>query len=593
MKVSSTALFAPDVSSDLYTNRRVWNDELVKATTRARVIAIWEVHGSQFSCVNISTALISFAKWEITVDAEKCICSMLKHYLENHRLIRVRDAAGTVDSLARMHFTGKEIEQIQEKLFAVIAQKVLDKRVFFDKPHPASLVHLLQNFVDVDSGGDALFRALVPEVVRDLASFNPQDVTKIATLYSKKGCRAELLFQAIQNQVMKSIVHYTPSQLSHIASACSSFAIGVPEFYSECYFKIKKGLHKLDAAGIESCLYVYAQSNEKEALLGALEAVITSKKSEMSQEDFVSTLATCAKMQFGSDDFFQAMESEVLVRLEHFDSQSLASIAFSFASMLAGSVLFFSSIEKKVVANIEQFETQELVQIYHAYSISRIADGAFLSKIERQFESKGDLELQDVVLVIWSMLLARSIEGKYLVALLGLLNQAFEANELSSQNLQKLTEIELMIKADAPELYGAINKALLDAIASYKQEALLCILERSSLQIEVEEALVRCGYECKSQLVLDGVSVGIFIPSENLVIEVCEKSSYYRADPNELAAVFLIKKRILESRGYKMLHLPYFEWSWSKKVQEQYLKELIAREYKPINELTYNPRREL
>ena len=386
MKVSSTALFAPDVSGDLYTNRRVWNDELVKATTRARVSAIWEAHGSQFSCVNISTALISFAKWEITVDAEKCICSMLKHYLENHRLIRVRDAAGTVDSLARMHFTGKEIEQIQKTLFAVIAQKVLEKRVFFDKPHPASLVHLLQNFVDVDTGSDALFRALEPQVVLDLASFNPQDVTKIATLYSKKGCRAELLFQAIQNQVMQSIVHYTPSQLSHIAFACSSFAIGVPEFYSECYFKIKKGLHKFDAAAIESCLYVYAQSNEKEALL--------------------------------------------------------------------------------------------------------------------------------------------------------------------------------------------------------------CILGRSSLQIDVEEALVRCGYECKSQHVLDGVFVGIFIPSENLVIEVCEKSSYYRADPNELAAVFLIKKRILESRGYKMLHLPYFEWSWSKKVQEQYLKELIAREYKPINELTYNPRRE-
>ncbi|MCE5294692.1 MAG: hypothetical protein LLF94_08785 [Chlamydiales bacterium] len=108
------------VGSGLYADRRKWNDQLVAAKTDSQVIALWQAHGTQFSCVNVSTALISFAKWDVTLEGESCIVSILRHYIENRELIRMRDAAGVVNSLAKIRFTEITITSEKEALFRMI-----------------------------------------------------------------------------------------------------------------------------------------------------------------------------------------------------------------------------------------------------------------------------------------------------------------------------------------------------------------------------------------------------------------------------------------------------------------------------------------
>ncbi len=569
----------------LFVNRREWNNALVRAKTEAAVIALWQSHGSQFSCVNVCTALISFTKSDLTSNGERCICSMLHHYVENAESIRLRDAASTVDSLAKLHFSGAEIDRVKEAVFVAIAHNAAHTTNFFTKPLPASLVQLLQNFASDGKRGDTIFNATMPLAISCLADFTAAQVVQMVFFCSKKGYRSEIHFQEIEKKIIRTVHQYSSSDLSHIAAAFSSLELGTSAFFKACYCKIKSALKGLDSAAIESCLIAFGQSDEKLALSKALETVIISNKELFNPDDFVAVLAACSTLQIWDDDFLQDMEHEALARLEQFTPGSLALLATSFAKMHAGSYCFFSSLESRVLECIKQFESRDLVMLYHAYSISRLADGKFLSKIESTLEHRGNLAPQDVATLIWSMLLARSIEEKYLAVLIHSLNETCEMEIPKTIHPQMLLEIETMIKADAPELARTMSAPLLHAIELAKQQNLAARQERSSLQIEVEEAIERYGYTFTSKQLLDGVLVDIFIDSEKLAIEVCEKSSYYRTAPNELVATSLIKKRLLESKGYKLLHLPYFDWVWSKTQQDLYLQELFSREYHPIADL--------
>lgn len=593
MITPSNAASLTHATDDLYTKRREWNDTIVRAKTDTAIIELWQAHGTEFSCVNICTALISFAKWNITATGQSCICSMLQHYLANKALMRVRDAASTITSLAKMHLAGEEIEQIKKTLSSIVAKKAVGKSDFYDKPHLTSLVQILQSFEHQGQEIDPLLKAIEGQATRCFApSYKQEDrftqsVVEIATLYSKKGYKAASLFQEIQKQVLHNINSYSPPQLLRIAVACSHLELGSREFFDQAYRKVKRGIDTLDAASIESCLYVYGQSDEKLALVATLEAIIKSKIDTWSDKDFVTILASFANRQIGSNGFFDAMESEALNRIEQLTPNRLALVTSSFARVLAGSYSFFSTVEKKVVETIKLFETEDLVQLYHAYSLSRIADGKFLSIIEGELRRRDNLDPQATVVVIWSMLLARSIEEKYLADLLDLLNQACVDNTLGAIHPQTFIDIESMIKADVPELICTIKEPLASAIELCKQVMLQQKPKNSSLQDEVENALERCGYTFESQKFLDGVYVDIFIPSEKLAISVCDASHYYRAGQNELTALSLMKRRILEKMGYRLLHLPHFEWSWPKREQELYLKELFARQYTPIADLTY------
>ena len=160
MIATANAVSTPHTTHDLYTKRREWNEQIVRAKIDTKIIELWQAHGSQFSCVNISTALISFAKWKITPDGQKCIRDMLQHYIANAALIRLRDAASTVSSLAKIELIDAESEQIQKALSCIIVKKAVSKSDFYDKPHLTSLVQLLQSFDDQGHQIDPLLKAV-------------------------------------------------------------------------------------------------------------------------------------------------------------------------------------------------------------------------------------------------------------------------------------------------------------------------------------------------------------------------------------------------------------------------------------------------
>ncbi len=484
MTVSSTTGSRHPDRETLLEKQTRWNDDLKKAKSQDRVFWLWELYGAKFSCVNMSTALTSLAKWTPTEKSDSYVKRIVCHYAQMKDSMLASDAADAVAALTTMHFSGEEMNELR----AVAQNKSL---------LPDSVPKLSQSFAAAGRDGNPLFQAIEEKL--------PQD-----------GWR---------------------------------------------------------------------KPQEKRTFSEEMEASIKSECKAYTSREFVSNLSAFTNIQNGSNDFFQAMECEALSRLDQFTCCELALLASTFARALAGSCSFFSALEKKVLENINQFETRDLVMLYEAHSLSRTADGTFFSNIERELEQRGNLGDQELGIVIWSMLLARTIDEQYLEQLLDLLNQVCENEwrERAAISQQKLLEIEVMIKADAPRLVCKMKGALLAAIDRAKQES-FNHPERSKVHIEVEEALQRNGYRVASQQFIDGlpVPIAILIPSENLAIEVSDKSYYYRTDPDELSAIRLMKKRVLESSGYRLLYVPNFEWSSHTQQQDLYLKELFVREYKYI-----------
>ena len=109
----------------------------------------------------------------------------------------------------------------------------------------------------------------------------------------------------------------------------------------------------------------------------------------------------------------------------------------------------------------------------------------------------------------------------------------------------------------------------------------------SKLQRSVARALRRLGEQVSEEVVLDdsGFSVDIQLTGQRVVVEVDGPMHYLRPRSGRpiVDGSTRFKHRLLTALGWKVLHVPYFEWRalGSPEQQKEYLTTLIGPEHQP------------
>eukprot|EP01023_Acetabularia_acetabulum_P067559 TRINITY_DN9345_c0_g1_i4.p1 TRINITY_DN9345_c0_g1~~TRINITY_DN9345_c0_g1_i4.p1 ORF type:complete len:196 (+),score=22.05 TRINITY_DN9345_c0_g1_i4:345-932(+) len=72
--------------------------------------------------------------------------------------------------------------------------------------------------------------------------------------------------------------------------------------------------------------------------------------------------------------------------------------------------------------------------------------------------------------------------------------------------------------------------------------------------------------------------VDVYFPSQNLVVEIDDASRCSRNSPHKLMCPYVLKTRILESQGYQVKRIPFFEWNQLQSLydRQQYLKDKLG-----------------
>jgi hypothetical protein len=181
-----------------------------------------------------------------------------------------------------------------------------------------------------------------------------------------------------------------------------------------------------------------------------------------------------------------------------------------------------------------------------------------------------------------------------------LLFDALSNLEPDSLSLESKSQLHLVLLALSLENSNLLSKlrysSTLREICAWAYKGCAKLAKSSNLHLDISQTLSQIGVEHRNEFLASGdLSVDIFIKPDSsrdqkhlkgVVIEVDGPSHYCRsaitgdkadARSKRVRGAFVMKEALLQRLGYKVLHVPYFEWGAlsSAETKNDYLRTLL------------------
>ena len=249
-----------------------------------------------------------------------------------------------------------------------------------------------------------------------------------------------------------------------------------------------------------------------------------------------------ATLNIPAPRLFEAVAVEAVAQIRNFKPQDLANMAWAFAMLNIPAPRLFEVVVAEAVAQIRNFKPQDLANVAWAFAMMGIPS-------PRLFE-----------------------------AILRMVPAVF--NQFEPVNLRQLHQVFLFLTLEAPQL------ELAPLLSDFRVEIRAAFVadepSPSRSQRDVAAALLRVGWTHEFEHVTtDGLSLDMAQSDSKLAVEFDGPSHYLgdaRSGLYSLNGPFLFKQRLLRKLGWKVLHVPYFEWYklQSAKARDEYLTRQVA-----------------
>ena len=296
-----------------------------------------------------------------------------------------------------------------------------------------------------------------------------------------------------------------------------------------------------------------------------------------------------AKLHIYDESFARTTVKILSANLGSLDFRALVNALFAFSEMNHRDQLFVSRVIQALrhqLSNMSCVEAKHLSTLAISASRLRVGDESFyddlLAKIYLNIE-KFDCE-QSICNTLFALATAlgsgdfKDSSGWFVPVTNALIHRL--SRDVTVEGVRQLQILSLALKLKNIKLDDLRSDEMLkkvDSVNTFASNA-PSLEQSSSVHREVSKLLTVLGLEHRNEATVGPFSLDIYVPDSNVVVEIDGPHHFFRESSTRTSSSVL-KHLILESIGYRVMHVPFHEWlqcsSETKKIA--YCSDLVNK----------------
>jgi len=290
-----------------------------------------------------------------------------------------------------------------------------------------------------------------------------------------------------------------------------------------------------------------------------------------------------AALGVAAPSLFKAIAAEAHAQIREFNPANLSILAWAFAKLGILAPRLFEAVAAESASKIRDFSPQNLANLTWAYATMGNLAPRLFEAVAAEFPAEAQkfmskFKPQGLSNVAWAFATLGIKAPRVFEAILRAVPAAY--SQLDQHELTQFHQVLLFLTYEAPEL--RLAPLLRDFRAEFRAAFVADEPSPSRTQGDVAAALERTGWMHEFEHVTpEGLSLDMAQPASKVAVEF-DGPTHYLGDLGSaeycLHGRFFFKNRLLQKLGWKVIHVPYFEWRRleSPSAQEDYLAQLLA-----------------
>eukprot|EP00965_Chrysotila_dentata_P189381 6173288-Pleurochrysis_carterae.AAC.2 len=492
---------------------------ILAAESVDELFSIFARHGGLYSGINVSATWTRLAKLTrgptLSLDEKLLTLALHSKSMVERGELNARALANVAYAVARC--TGKA-RLYTTPLFSAIADASTPQAYAFK---PQELANTVWAFAKAEHKSAELFDAMARECVNRVDDLNPQDIANVAWAFATAGRSSPELFEALATTATALTEHYNPQDLANTAWAFATAGYFPPYLFDEIASAATAGIDQFKPQELANMAWAFATgAHEAPSLFDAIAAAATASIQGFTPQGLSNTAWAFAKAGHASPPLFDALASACTAQMHRFIAQDVSNTAWAFATAGYGAPALFDALTlaSTLPSRLDRFAPQHLINTAWAFAVvDRATPDALATKLLDCCSS-----------------------------------DTWVAREAPRQLHQWLLwNREHGLEPPVPESLSDKCKAAFVATE----------LSTSSLQLQVESALLSMGVSFRSEVITEiGYSIDIVVDKEDggtVGIEVDGPCHFIGRYPNGNS---LLKHRQLRNlEGWRLYSVPWWE----------------------------------
>ncbi|XP_024533092.1 RAP domain-containing protein, chloroplastic-like [Selaginella moellendorffii] len=295
-----------------------------------------------------------------------------------------------------------------------------------------------------------------------------------------------------------------------------------------------------------------------------------------------------------------------LAKVDEFNPQNIANVAGAFASMQHSSPALFEKLMDAASRVPKEFRAQELAQLLWSFACMAQPLDSFLDSLdaalqqeqgslelgEEQFQEEsfpGKLSIEQLSSIAWSYAVLGQLQRPFFAHVCKEI-LAFEQDASLGQHkhmlqLTQLYQVVLALKWEGNHLELALGDRIEKLAAGAWEKERSSRKSTSFLQKDIERFLVCTGRQWIPEYVDADYSLDFAMKGGKVAIEV-NGPSHFARNTGDLLGHTVLKHRLLEAAGWKIISASYAEWENLQGESEHvdFIQKLVAPHIRQIEQ---------
>ncbi|KAG1661634.1 hypothetical protein FOA52_007515 [Chlamydomonas sp. UWO 241] len=419
------------------------------------------------------------------------------------------------------------------------------------------------------------------QLARDqLKSMEERQLANTAYALAKLDHRDNDFMAALLKEAKLRLRDFTPQALANTVWALAMLDHTDKDFVTALLKEAKRKLRDFKPQELANTVWALATLDHVDKdFMSMLLKVSTPQLHSFKPQNLSNMLWALATLGHTDGTFMAALLKEAMPRLRDFKPQELANTAWALATLGHADDIFMAALVKAATLWLHDCNPQELANMALALAKLRQYDGAFVAALLEAAKSRlDDFTPQNLANMAWALAALGHADDAFVAALFQ--QAAGMVLGLHARDMKQLFLCELWLKDQHSDV------AVPEQLATACKRAWL--KERddpqpSRVQLEVL-AVVRqlpgCSGATSEQATDDGlfsIDIAVQLPDGGrLAVEVDGPSHFLSSLPGRLDGATLLRNRMLEARGWRVVSVPVMTgWRSHAKQGQQAVRDYL------------------
>ncbi|KAG1660821.1 hypothetical protein FOA52_010246 [Chlamydomonas sp. UWO 241] len=394
-----------------------------------------------------------------------------------------------------------------------------------------------------------------------LPSMEARQLANTAYSLAKLGHRDNDFMAALLREAEPRLRDFEPQHLANTVWALATLDIHADSTFTAALLKeAMQKLRDFNPQNLANTVWALAKlQNYDGAFMAALFKEAMPRLRDFNPQNLANTLWALGTLGHTDGAFMAALLKEAMPRLRDFNPQNLANTLCALATLGHTDGSFMAALLKEAMPRLRGFTSQDLANTLWALATLGHTDGAFTAALLKESMPRlPDFTPQNLANAAWALAALDHADDAFMAALLQ--QAAIMVPSFDDEGLTQLFLCDLWLKDRHSDVAAPAQLAAACKMA-WMEEGDNPLPSQVQLEVlAVVRQLPGCSDATSEQATDDGlfsINIAVQLPDgSRLAVEVDGPSHFLRNPPGRLNGAALLRNRLLEARGWRVVSVP-------------------------------------